>query len=645
MYRTGDVARWRSDGELEFLGRIDHQVKIRGFRIELGEIEARLLKHPAVSQAVVVAREDEPGDKRLVAYVAADGRKLKAAEWNDGAAVRQAVDYWSSVFDSAYEPAATGPSFAGWNSSYTGDPIPEPEMQSWLADTVARIRTGKPERLLEIGCGTGLQLQHLAPSCQVYVGTDFSGRAIADLRAWLQGREDLRHVELLHRQAIDFEGLQAGAFDTVVLNSVVQYFPDVQYLLSVLAGAVRLTKPGGRVFVGDVRHLGLLEAFHSSVQLAKAPQEMSLTELRSRIQRSVREEKELLLDPSLFTSLGDRWADIGAVEILLKRGSSDNELTRYRYDAVLHIGKTRTAGAEWLDWDLEQGSLKKLEQVLREDRPPLVCIEGVANRRVVRDLTIARLVDVGDQRQSVRDLRGEVADLGDSGVEPEMFWALGEAQGYEVRVSWSPGLGGRFDVVMIDRSQVAGEPARPRAEAVIERPWTAYASDPLAQSVRSELVPELRGHLQGCLPDYMVPSAFVLLDALPLTPNGKVDRKALPAPEGRPEGLAYVAPRTPLEETLAAIWAEVLHADQVGVHDNFFELGGHSLLAMKVVSKVKQALGVELPLRLLFEHSTISEFAEHIRLSEALSAITLFPKNDEAEEERGEEIEEEEGIL
>ncbi len=123
---------------------------------------------------------------------------------------------------------------------------------------------------------------------------------------------------------------------------------------------------------------------------------------------------------------------------------------------------------------------------------------------------------------------------------------------------------------------------------------------------------ELRESLRRVLPDYMVPSAFVVLDGLPLTPNGKVDRKALPAPDGsRPElGQEFVAPRTPTEELLAGIWCEVLGVDRVGVHDDFFALGGHSLLATQVVSRVRVVFGVELLLRSLFEDPTVAALAD-----------------------------------
>ncbi|HEX8320472.1 amino acid adenylation domain-containing protein [Longimicrobium sp.] len=124
----------------------------------------------------------------------------------------------------------------------------------------------------------------------------------------------------------------------------------------------------------------------------------------------------------------------------------------------------------------------------------------------------------------------------------------------------------------------------------------------------------LRDALKKALPEYMVPAAFVSIERIPLTANGKLDRGALPAPGGAggEEGAAYLAPRTPVEEVLAGIWAEVLRAERVGADENFFELGGHSLLATRVVSRVREVFGVEMPLRALFEGPTIAELAGRV---------------------------------
>ncbi|OBQ13238.1 MAG: non-ribosomal peptide synthetase, partial [Anabaena sp. AL09] len=136
----------------------------------------------------------------------------------------------------------------------------------------------------------------------------------------------------------------------------------------------------------------------------------------------------------------------------------------------------------------------------------------------------------------------------------------------------------------------------------------------VSQVAQAPTTAELRSFLKEKLPDYMIPNAIVILESLPLTSNGKIDRRSLPIPESR-AGIeeSLVAPRTPVEEKLAQIWAKVLRVEQVGIHDNFFELGGHSLLATQLVSRIRTSFKVELPLRSLFAAPTVAELAPSIQ--------------------------------
>ena len=140
-------------------------------------------------------------------------------------------------------------------------------------------------------------------------------------------------------------------------------------------------------------------------------------------------------------------------------------------------------------------------------------------------------------------------------------------------------------------------------------------------------IKELRDFLRPRLPDYMVPSAFVFLDAWPLTPNGKVDRDALPAPDraGLKPGEKFAAPRNPMEETVAKIWSEMLGRARLGIHDNFFERGGHSLLAAQAVSRLKESFNIHLSIRSLFEKPTVAEFAKEIERRTARPAQQRAP--------------------
>jgi amino acid adenylation domain-containing protein len=617
LYRTGDLVRWRADGTIEFFGRADTQVKIRGFRIEPGEIEAVLHEHPAVRDAVVVAREDVPGDRRLVAYVVpqADGA---AADQGPGAWTEARVDQWRTVYDKViYDQVApeadVDPTFniTGWISSYSGEPIPADAMHEQVDQTVARILSGRPRRVLEIGCGTGLLLFRIAPHCEFYVGTDFSKVSLD----YVAGRlpEDVRpRVELFERLADDFTGIEEGSFDAVVLNSVVQYFPSADYLARVLEGAVRALAPGGRLFVGDVRSLPLLDGFHTAVALYQAEDDVETPALRSRVRQRLDQEQELVVAPDFFHALAARLPRIGTVVVQPKRGSHRNELTEFRYDATLEIDGAAAEGEvawqAWPDgWDVDD-----LRERLASTAPTSIGWTRVPNGRVAAAVHAVRLL--ADAQESGTAGRLRIAAAEERGVDPEALWQLAATSGYRIDVSWGGGRpDGSFDVLCRRDDRTDRLPQFPRRSPAAGD-FAAFTNNPAKGTVARGLLPQLRAHVSEKMPEYMVPSAFVLLDALPITPNGKVDRRALPAPDqSRPDtGGDYAAPQTPVERALARIWGDVLRVERIGVDDNFFELGGHSLLATQVISRVRAAFDLNLPLRCLFETPTVGGLAQAI---------------------------------
>jgi len=183
---------------------------------------------------------------------------------------------------------------------------------------------------------------------------------------------------------------------------------------------------------------------------------------------------------------------------------------------------------------------------------------------------------------------------------------------------------GEVEAALREHPQVRVAVALARPDSTGEKRLVAYlVCEPDAPAT----IAELRSHLKQRLPEYMTPSAFVMLDELPLTPNGKVDRRALPAPDqARPDvEAAYVAPRTPVEEVIAGIWSQVLGVERVGVYDNFFELGGHSLLATRLVSKIRSRLDVDLPLKALFESGSVAQLAQLIAKTEKSDIPPIRP--------------------
>ncbi|MEH2241174.1 amino acid adenylation domain-containing protein [Nostoc sp.] len=616
LYKTGDRARYLPEGNIEFIGRIDNQVKIRGFRIELGEVETVLSQHSAVQSAVVIAREDLPNQKQLVAYLVRNPQynasPEQIAEWQ----IEQ-ISQMQVVADETYRQTSEHQdlkfNIVGWNSSYTGLPIAEEEMREWVNQTVERILSWRPSRVLEIGCGTGLLLFRIAPHCTRYWGTDLSQEVVHYLQQQLQWVEPkLPQVEIAHKTADNFGAIASETFDAVILNSVCQYFPSIEYLLNVFKGAVNTVAPGGFIFVGDVRSLPLLEAYHTSIQLHQAPDSLSRSQLAKRIRQRMTQEEELVIDPAFFTALKQHFPQIGHVQIQLKRGVHHNELTRFRYDVILHIGTlvSPSENITWLDWQEHELKLPDVRQLLQSE-PETLGLHRVPNARILAEVKTIEWLFNSDEPDTLGEWRSQkLPKLLGAGVDPEELWAIGHDLPYAIDISWTDsGTDGCYNVVFRHRTKMGAEALDSRISLTLtqqSKHWSEYGNNPLQGKLARNLIPDIRNFLQEKLPDYMVPDRFAIVEALPLTANGKVDRRALRTLDSWDRELedTFVAPSTPTETILVAIWTEVLGVQQVGVNDNFFELGGHSLLATQIISRIRSAFSIELPIRSLFEAPT-----------------------------------------
>ncbi|MEH2149116.1 amino acid adenylation domain-containing protein [Nostoc sp.] len=631
LYKTGDLARYQVDGNIEFLGRLDEQVKIRGYRIELGEIEAVLSQHPAVQQTVVITREDEQ-EKRLIAYIVP---KTEYSNEQENLQLMQLqneqVLQWQMLYNETYNQSTDSDptfNFVGWNSSYTNQPIPAEQMREWVDNQVEQILALQPKRVLEIGCGTGLILFRIAPHCTKYWGTDFSSVSLNCIQQQLQ-KQEMPQVTLYQQMATDFEKVETAAFDAVILNSIVQYFPTIDYLINVLEGAVQATAPGGFIFIGDVRSLPLLQAFHASVQLYQAEPSLTCFELQQRVQMQIFQETELVIDPDFFTVIKQRFPQINHVQIQLMRGKHHNELTEFRYNVILHISAeivSNTGNSSVLNWSEDNLTVSAVRQLLIENQPEILSIINVPNARLMSAIKTAEwLSDVKDFK-TVGQIRKALQELENFGVEPEDFYALNIP--YSVDITWShSSTEGHYDVVFVRQDKVGKITIFPHS-TTLSRPWQSYGNNPLQTKAARKLVPQLQTYIAQKLPEYMMPSGFAVLESLPLTVNGKVNRRALRAFHNGikpqlPEN--YIAPRTPVEQVLVKIFVEVLGLKSVGIYDNFFELGGHSLLATQLVSRVRDALYVELPLRSVFEASTIAELSKVVESFKESNAQSQAP--------------------
>ncbi|MEE4175805.1 MAG: amino acid adenylation domain-containing protein [Xanthomonadales bacterium] len=614
LYRTGDLGRRREDGVFEWIGRSDDQVKIRGHRVEPGEVESVLNRHEGVRQIAVVPRRSGASHE-LIAYIRGEVPGDVAGE-----AHAHALETWRGVWDRTYGEASperatppdgvpeavADPTFdtSGWNSSLTGERIPDAHMREWVDCTVERILAFEPRRVLEIGCGSGLLLHRVATHCEHYTGIDYSQAVIDQLSNTLDRQGvSAQAVSLVCAAAHEVADRIEDPVDLVVLNSVLQHFPSPAYLLDVLERAVAVTSPAGRIFIGDVTPRAFREAFFSWLEAPEAPvADTERAGVRERVQRRLSLDRELTLDPAFFDLLGAALPRVARVEVQVKRGRRRNELTDFRYDVTLHLDAgDPVAVSEDMTWSALDEASRTPEGLIRLVRSG-ARIGGVPNERTRTPW------------QRADELAGITGEADQQAVDPNELFDAADRLG--IPLALRPETGSRTLTVA---PAGAGIPDTITGHGGEDRPallrrLAVHASNPLRDRVARVLVPQLRAFAEQELPEYMRPATYVLLDAFPRTSSGKIDRRQLPAPGHRRPELAtsYAAPRTQLENTLAGIWGDVLALERIGIDDSFFELGGNSIGVVTVAARLTGELGREVPIPMLFEHPTVRTLAARL---------------------------------
>ncbi|WP_017558613.1 class I SAM-dependent methyltransferase [Nocardiopsis baichengensis] len=466
------------------------------------------------------------GPDVLSAYVV-PRRALRAGA--DGLAGRQVAE-WRSLYDYLYlRPDSEKARFdvRGWVSSYTDLEVPATEMAEWLGRALSRIGALAPRRVWEIGCGTGLLLHRLIDRVESYAASDFSEHALTRLAESFDGALP-GHLSLVRAAADESAGVPEGSVDTVLLNSVVQYFPDAAYLERVVERAVRALGPRGVLFVGDVRSAAVNPAFATGVELVRAGQDAEPERVRAAVEARCGTGVELVVDPSYFTGLRGRMDRVAHVAVMPKRGRYRNEMTDYRYDVLVHLDEPPSALVEpgkWTPWEELGTGPHELADRLKRERPAVLGLTAVPNPRVRADHAAERALRAPDLTSGAGSV--ETEDRG-AGADPEEFWRLAEELPYDAHVSWaSSAPDGSYDVALVrrrDEGGPGGVPVFPGTGAGLwptNRPWQG-------RSQRCDTA-DLRSRLRERLPEESVPGRFVLLEDLPETPSGGFDGRAADA--------------------------------------------------------------------------------------------------------------------
>ncbi|KAH7086119.1 nonribosomal peptide synthetase 3 [Paraphoma chrysanthemicola] len=637
-YRTGDYARCRpTDGQLEHFGRMDG-VKLRGHRIELGEVEHVLRSHKSVREAVVVVQQHNENEAaRLAAFVSAFEGDEVVDRLPSGNDELQHVDTWENQFDSKVympisdvRPETIGRDFIGWTSMYDGSAIDKVEMNEWLDETIDTMLNGHPPgKILEIGTGTGMVLFNLGDGLESYVGLDPSRKAVEFVSDTARSMPALAEkVRIYKATAAEIDRLPLVDASLVVINSVAQYFPSLEYLFKTVRQLLDLQNVS-TLFFGDVRSYALHRDFLAARALLITGEGVAKDDVRRIIADMERVERELLVDPAFFTALSDRLPDlVEHVEILPKRMKATNELSSYRYAAVIHVKPShgrkqeqviRQVGHdEWIDF-----AKRKLDRVsLLEHLQSHSSSSTIAVRNIPYSKTIVSrcLVDSLDDTESPDrpDWLSSVYQQAEKcpSMSATSLHGLAKEANYSVEISWSRqhSQRGGLDAIF-HRYQTRNGEKRvlfrfPSDHA--ERPLHSLSSTPLRQQVLQRTQKQLQEILEAQLPAYMVPQTITFLEAMPTNQNGKVDRRALAqrTEEQTSEGHEFQRDLTRTEMRVQQLMSTTLHidVDRIGLEDSFFQLGGDSIAAMKLVAIAREE-GIRITVAKIFQYPKLIQLA------------------------------------
>ncbi|MCB8816716.1 non-ribosomal peptide synthetase [Desulfosporosinus shakirovi] len=606
LYNTGDLGKYRPDGTIEIAGRRDLQIKINGKRIESEEIELCLKAHPQVRDAMVMARPDQEGvNNQLVSFLVLN---------KDGGDSRRRVGLWQNVFNETYRrqmPAKPGASdFSGWISSYTREAIPDSDMREWVSTTVERIKSLEGKSVLEIGCGTGLLMYRLAPEVENYVGTDLSDIAIKSLKTALASGKRLANVELYQGSADDLSCVRGRKFDTIIINSVIMYFPSRRYLEDVIRRCMELLTEEGSLFIGDVMDYRLLRLFRTSTAVYQA-QSGEVRELKAKIDYECDLQKELLVDPRFFGELMNS-LPISGVEVKAKQGAAVNELTKFRYDVIIYRKKKISSREKLLDYSLNPWTMEELEAQLRKAEYDLT-LKNVPNRLLSEDQYCLDRLKEAEPDTGVVAFKESLKDFKGKGFTPGDFYGIAARNRLNCAVKLTDAT---TLEVSFSRDRVFN--VFPQEQEVLQKPGEGqgfYTNLPYQGAAEAAIIANLKNYVSELLPDYMRPALYRVVAEFPKLPNGKINRKSLRELAFSPaeRDLGNAAEGETLEAEILALWENLLKIKDIGIEDSFWGVGGHSLAAIQLLSALGERYGADISLTDFLKNPTIKYLSREIK--------------------------------
>ena len=500
---------------------------------------------------------------------------------------RSGLSDWKNLYDALYHDSEQREvdqlNIVGWNSSFDGRQFSSAEIEDWLLLTANNIKRFKPQRILELGFGTGLLLSKLQDSVIHYTGVDPSIEALKIVK---KKYTRSAQIDLIQAYAHEWDKIPKQNYDMIVFNSSIQYFPDFFYLLAVLKEAVRCLREGGKIYLGDIRSWDLAFPFYAAIEVFNSETAVSVGQIKANSFKRMAKENELLVSPRFFELLKREIPEIKNVEFMSKVSSRyDSELFSYRYDCVLHISAKPVPQKKVFWSDLENGYVKKPVLGFRDVLAPTL----------------------SDQKNLLDWLSGH--DQGAVCGCPEFYKINALASQHGLSVKYSPAFSGKVgcvDIVLI--SEKEKDCLLDYQNKVTAGELALFSSNP---SFMDSILPaeSLGDFVASHFPSQVIPEIFIAVpQLLPIELLPDHDFLQMPS------SLIHhnQKPSNETEIFMEKIWSDLFHSKATDIDANFFELGGDSLLAIKLIFLINKHFEIDLRLHVIFEKPTIRLLASEV---------------------------------
>lgn len=510
-------------------------------------VEAVLNRHPSVRRSVVVNRSDGPNGGTITAFVVPNEDYFRAR--NAAKPARSRLDPWVSVWEQNYQPILNGVASSaerlngiGYTRSDTGAPIPEEELRENIDLVVRQVMAGAPQRILEIGCGSGMLLFQLAGQVERYLATDLSRNALRHIQASLRESPFRDRVSCFQGDALDLESVPVEEADLVVINSVVQYFPGIDYLTTLIETLARRLPPKARIFIGDARDLRLHRMFYAWTLLGQCSSSTSKRRFRRLLADRIKLEKELVIHPAYFRNLRQVIPRLRQVRIGPKQGRFQNELIRFRYDVFLYLDDAPPEGAvpRICSWRPEDAMLENWAANSGGPAGQAVYLTNIPNQRLWKERSLLAWLDSPGEDAPISEVLQAMESSAGTGLDPFACLAWAESNGRRASLHWEHEReDGRFELYLQPKNGPGGELPDNLQNSFAATPPSKMANSPSLPLEWEEHGPILKQALREELPGCRLPSRFLLLHELPVLENGEVDRDEL---AGRKEKTGMIQP-------------------------------------------------------------------------------------------------------